>query len=82
MNMGSSILELLNRVEGVLGSIPCPVISLIPPFLRQTSHFVLVSIYVIKRLAMEYVLSKPGIFYSRRNDKDSVGIEIRNLPAL
>lgn len=30
---------------------------------------------------MEYVLSKQEIFYSKRNDKGSVGVEIRNLPA-
>lgn len=30
---------------------------------------------------MEYVLSKQEIFYSTRNDKGSVGVEIRNLPA-
>lgn len=28
---------------------------------------------------MEYVLSKLEIFYSRRNDKGFVGVEIRNL---
>lgn len=76
MELDSLILELLAGVKGVMGFIPCPVI--IPPFLLYRLHIsILVSIYVTHRLTMEYVLSKPEIFYSRRNDKGSVGVEVK-----
>lgn len=76
MELDSLILELLAGVKGVMGFIPCPVI--IPPFLLQTSHFnSSFHMYVTHRLTMEYVLSKPEIFYSRRNDKGSVGVEVK-----
>lgn len=71
MELDSLILELLAGVKGVMGFIPCPVI--IPPFLLQTSHFNS-SFHICH--TMEYVLSKPEIFYSRRNDKGSVGVEV------
>lgn len=79
MELDSLILELLAGVKGVMGFIPCPVI--IPPFLLQTSHFNSSFHLCHHRLTMEYVLSKQEIFYSKRNDKGSVGVEIRNLPA-